>query len=165
MDDKSSATPEYQSDEFNAINALVFRTVREAQQLQTNITFDTLMKQPAICELMDYIERQIKSTFESPSQFINQLIQIEYQDKEFWTLHEATCLSCGFDPFLFKHFAIEFPIIYHERYDAKFQSILRFMKPLSVEFMVPEVFCKWALDHDIAHESVTDFFQDIKHRY
>jgi len=165
MDDKSSAIPEYQSDEYKAINTLIFRTVREAQQLQTNITLDTLMEQPAICELMENIEQQIKSTFESPSQFINQLIQIEYQDKEFWTLHEATCLSCSFDPFLFQHFAIDFPIIYHERYNAKFQSILRFMKPLSVEFMVPEEFCKWALDHDFAHEDVIDFFHDIKHRY
>ncbi|MFT6989630.1 MAG: hypothetical protein ACJASL_001603 [Paraglaciecola sp.] len=164
MDDKSSAIPEYQSDEYNAINALVFRTVREAQQLQTNVTLDTLMEQPAICELMDYIEQQIKSTFKLPSQFINQLIEIAYQDKEFWTLHEATCLSCSFDPFLFQHFAIDFPIIYHERYNANFQHILQYMQPVAPEFMVPQEFCRWALIHDIAHESVIDFFQDIEGR-
>lgn len=165
MDDNNSVTPQYLSDEYNVIDDLVRRSVRKAQQHQPSNSFDTLMSQPTIFELIDFIKDRINDALIRPSQFFSESIVTEYQEKEFWTLNEAASLACGFDPVYFEHFKKDFPIKYHERYDANFQSILRLMKPVSVEFMVPEEFCKWALDHDFAHEDVIDFFQDIKHRY
>jgi len=164
-DNNTSVTPQHSSNEYSVIDNLIRKSVRKAQQHQPSNSLDTLMSQPTICELINFIEDRINDAFIRPSQFFTELIAIEYHEKEFWTLHEAASLASGFDPVYFEHFQKDFPPIYHERYDAKFQSILRFMKPLSVEFMVPEEFCKWALDHDFAHEDVIDFFHGIKHRY
>lgn len=165
MDDNTSVIPQHGSNEHSVIDNLIRRSVREVQQLQPNITFDELMEHHRICTLMEFIEQQIKSAFDLPSLFINEMILAAYQDEEFWTLHEAVCLSCGIDPFRFQHLQSRFDVMYHDRYAANFQYILLNMQPESVECMVPEKFCSWALEQNIVHESVTDFFQDIKHRY
>jgi hypothetical protein len=164
-DNNTSVTPQNGSNEHYVIDNLIRKAVRKSQQHQPSNSLGTLMSQPNICELINFIEDRINDAFIRPSQFFNELIAIEYHKKEFWTLNEATCLASGLDPFLFEHFQKDFPIKFHDRYTANFQYILLNMQPASVECMVPEEFCSWALEQNIVHENVIDFFQEIKHRY